>query len=225
MEKKLKLKAKLLKTAVGLFETHGYINTTTRMIAEEAGVGRGHLSYYFPKKEDIVRELTVVFFKKIETFIYDKVDADCEEPYEYFGFLLKCFEYFVDIGDYFKMMIIDGKKIQSVYNYSCEHYMQILEKKFKERAIAYDRKTVMRSIEFALLIFDHLIFKKLNDELDDDEEVFSYALRHFLLELNLSEENIDEILARVSANFTKLDVEAFYEYIHEYNYEEIYLSE
>ncbi|MBI9012177.1 MAG: TetR/AcrR family transcriptional regulator [Clostridiales bacterium] len=225
MEKKLILKANVLKASVKLFESNGYINTTTRMIAEEAGVGRGHLSYYFPKKEDIARELTGIFFKKIETFIYDKIEAVCEEPYAYFGLLLKCFEYFADTGDYFKMMIIDGNKMQSVYDYCCENYIQIIEKRLIERAVVYDKKSLIRSVEIAVLVFDHLIIKKINSELDSDEEVFASALRHCLVELNKADTFVEEIVKRVLINFNQLDLVAFNQYINEYNYEEIYLSE
>lgn len=225
MDKKLKLKVNVLNAAVKLFEDNGYVNTTTRMIAEEAGVGRGHLSYYFPKKEDIVRELTSIFFKKIEAFIYDKIDADCEQPYVYYGFLLKSFEYFVDTGDYFRMMITDGGKMQSVYDYCCDNYIQIIEKRLENKSIVYDRKKLKRSVEFSLLIFDHLLIKKLNGELAADDEVYTYALRHFILELNPVEVSTSEMFNSINNNFNKLDVEAFTDYINEYNYEEIYLSE
>lgn len=225
MEKSLKLKAKLLKTAVNLFEKQGYSNTTTRMIAEEAGVGRGHLSYYFPKKEDIARELMVVFFKKVETFSSDKVQTDCEDPYVYFAFLLKCFEYLIDVSDYFKMMVIDGKKMQTVFDSSCENYMLFLEKKLKAQSIDYDRKTLLRSIEFAILIFDHLIISELKSGIASEEEAFYYATRHFLLELNENEEKVNEVIESARNNFNKLDLNEFYSYIHEYNYEELYLSE
>lgn len=225
MGKKIALKVNVLKAAVKLFEDNGYINTTTRMIAEEAGVGRGHLSYYFPKKEDIVRELTSIFIKKVETFIYGKVEAECQNPYAYFGLLLKCFEYFADTGDYFKMMIIDGKKMQSVYDYSCVNYIHIIEKKLEEQSAIYDKTTLVRGVEVAVLIFDHLIIKKINNELEDTEEVYASALKHFLVEFKKDEAYTNQMVNSIRSNFSKLDLAAFNKYINEYNYEEIYLSE
>lgn len=221
MRKGIELKAKLLKTAVKLFEVHGYTNTTTRMIADEAGVGRGHLSYYFPKKEDISRELMRMFFMKVETFTYEEVHVDCEDPYVYFAFLFKCFEYFIDTSDYFKMMIIEGEKINSVYSFSCQTYMNLIEKKMKLMNLEYDKDELFRSIEFAVLIFNHMTTNKVRNDINISKEVYPYAIRHFLLELHKSEEFIVNVINRANESFNKLDLEQFYKYIHLYNYKEI----
>ena len=40
----------ILKISTELFLNQGYDKTTIRQIAEESGIGRGHLYYYFKKK-------------------------------------------------------------------------------------------------------------------------------------------------------------------------------
>ena len=44
----------ILLVSTNLFINQGYDKTTIRQIAEAAGIGRGHLYYYFRKKEDIL---------------------------------------------------------------------------------------------------------------------------------------------------------------------------
>jgi AcrR family transcriptional regulator len=47
----------LLSTALGLFATHGYAGTSTRRIAEAAGVTEGLLFHYFGTKEALLVDL------------------------------------------------------------------------------------------------------------------------------------------------------------------------
>ncbi|MDT7726761.1 MAG: hypothetical protein QOI21_3337 [Actinomycetota bacterium] len=47
----------LLEAAAGLFTAAGYAATTTRAIAESAGLRQASLYYHFPAKEDILAEL------------------------------------------------------------------------------------------------------------------------------------------------------------------------
>ncbi|CAN5792300.1 hypothetical protein BH10ACT1_BH10ACT1_39140 [soil metagenome] len=47
----------ILDVAAGLFSTLGYAQTTTRQIADGAGLRQGSLAHYFSRKEDILAEL------------------------------------------------------------------------------------------------------------------------------------------------------------------------
>lgn len=47
----------ILNTALDLFNKHGYENVTMRMISNELGISPGNLTYYFPKKIDILTAL------------------------------------------------------------------------------------------------------------------------------------------------------------------------
>ncbi len=49
--------ARIESVARRLFATHGFDGTTTRQIAEEAGIGAGTLFLYFPEKLDLVLHL------------------------------------------------------------------------------------------------------------------------------------------------------------------------
>lgn len=55
-EEKSELKRKIFFAAYQLFLKQGYENTTTREIAAKAGIERGHLYYYYKRKEDFLYE-------------------------------------------------------------------------------------------------------------------------------------------------------------------------
>jgi AcrR family transcriptional regulator len=52
-------RAQILDTALRLFAERGYVETTMRAIAEEAGVALGSAYYYFDSKEDLVHHFYV----------------------------------------------------------------------------------------------------------------------------------------------------------------------
>ena len=68
----------ILKVSTELFLDQGYDKTTIRQIAEECGIGRGHLYYYFRKKEDIL----IHIFKQILNKIYDDVIESSDDKTE-----------------------------------------------------------------------------------------------------------------------------------------------
>lgn len=63
------LRAKLLKTYNDLMYVQGYEQTTVRQIAEECGIGRGHLYFYFAKKERFPIDLRRDLLFKIDAII------------------------------------------------------------------------------------------------------------------------------------------------------------
>ena len=63
------LEKNILRVSTELFLNQGYENTTIRQIAEASGICRGHLYYYFKKKEDIL----IHIFKQILFKIYNDV--------------------------------------------------------------------------------------------------------------------------------------------------------
>lgn len=63
------LRAKLLKTYNNLMYMQGYEQTTVRQIAEECGIGRGHLYFYFSKKEHFPISLRRDLLYKIDVIV------------------------------------------------------------------------------------------------------------------------------------------------------------
>lgn len=65
----------ILETSIELFSAKGYLNTSTRHIAEALGISVGNLYYYFSNKEDILIEIFQRYvddsLKEIRTFNYE----------------------------------------------------------------------------------------------------------------------------------------------------------
>ena len=66
------LREDIIKKASVLFLKQGYNKTTIRQIADVTGLGRGHLYYYFKKKEDILLYLYRGLLEKIYSSISEK---------------------------------------------------------------------------------------------------------------------------------------------------------
>ena len=67
--KKIDIEEQIIKKSFNLFLVNGYEKTTIRQIADSVGIGRGHLYYYFKKKEDIL----LYIYKKILNKIYELI--------------------------------------------------------------------------------------------------------------------------------------------------------
>ncbi len=65
----IELRAKLLRKYNDLMYVQGYEQTTVRQIAEECGIGRGHLYFYFAKKEQFPIDLRRDFLYKSNLII------------------------------------------------------------------------------------------------------------------------------------------------------------
>ena len=66
------LKKQILDCAVKSFLTVGYEKTTFRAIAKSLGIAAGNVTYYYPKKEDLVRDYHDLV---MEAFLPEKDDA------------------------------------------------------------------------------------------------------------------------------------------------------
>ena len=69
LDNKEDIRNKIIKEASRLFIEQGYTKTTIRQIADVCDLGRGHLYYYFKKKEDIVLYLYKNLIQQIYSFI------------------------------------------------------------------------------------------------------------------------------------------------------------
>lgn len=50
-------KDRIISTAVGLFNTKGFVNVTMRNLADELGMSLGNLTYHFKKKEELMEAI------------------------------------------------------------------------------------------------------------------------------------------------------------------------
>ncbi|MDL2218688.1 TetR family transcriptional regulator [Christensenellaceae bacterium OttesenSCG-928-M15] len=71
-------KERLITAGIKLFAKHGFESTTTRMIAEEAGVNNATMSFHFQNKENFYKAV-LEYAAKDGSFIYDEVYLEIQE--------------------------------------------------------------------------------------------------------------------------------------------------
>lgn len=133
------LQEKVLQEALTLFFEKGYEKTTTREIAERAGIERGHLYYYYRKKEDMLFGWYNQFLNIIQNMIEEKYH---EEKNGYVLILLSDWLYYQAIDRekrFLKLLstILENRnltkvKIDNTYN----EYKRLLD----ERNTIYDAR-------------------------------------------------------------------------------------
>lgn len=70
----------ILHAALEMFSQYGFEGTSTRQIAAAASLEQGHLSYYFPSKEDLWREMLLSFQGEFYAEIEDAIAAAPASP-------------------------------------------------------------------------------------------------------------------------------------------------
>jgi TetR/AcrR family transcriptional regulator len=70
----------ILEAALDMFAEYGFDATSTRQIAAAAGLEQGHLSYYFPSKDDLWREMLLSFQDAFYAVIDDAIAAAPSGP-------------------------------------------------------------------------------------------------------------------------------------------------
>jgi AcrR family transcriptional regulator len=70
----------ILDAATRILIDEGYARLSTRKIAARAGVRPGHLQYYYPTKQDVVRGLLERYLERATAALGDRMAADAATP-------------------------------------------------------------------------------------------------------------------------------------------------
>lgn len=81
MGKKADTIDRILQQARILFWNEGYSNVTTQRIADGAGITKGLLTHYFPRKRDIVSEINFIDFTRVYSYAYERTGNDAYLSY------------------------------------------------------------------------------------------------------------------------------------------------
>ncbi|MFZ5966616.1 MAG: TetR/AcrR family transcriptional regulator [Bacillota bacterium] len=76
MDKPLTTEEKIIQSAVEIFSQKGYSGTTTKEIAQNAGIAEGTIFRYFPKKKDLLHK---ILYKVIETVAPNIIGSGLDE--------------------------------------------------------------------------------------------------------------------------------------------------
>jgi AcrR family transcriptional regulator len=106
-QKKTDKRERIIKTAISLFTKQGFFNTSTALIAREAGIAAGTLFTYFPSKEELIDQIYMECLNEI-VGLSDESVKSAESFYEkiysltqsYLGWSLQNVEKFFYIDKY-----------------------------------------------------------------------------------------------------------------------------
>ena len=73
------MRARILHEFNDLIYENGYNDATLRQLAERCGISRGHLYFYFKKKEELQNALSADLYGKIRLIFDDVLDSGCDQ--------------------------------------------------------------------------------------------------------------------------------------------------
>lgn len=145
LESKNNLEKNILRVSTELFLTQGYDKTTIRQIAEESGIGRGHLYYYFRKKEDIL----IHIFKQILDKIYDDVIKNSDDKNEVLlsYALIQCiYTYILVFNENLFRIYLEGSKVDIIREEAQNILIDLCKRKSKDLNYTLKEKDIYLSV-------------------------------------------------------------------------------
>jgi AcrR family transcriptional regulator len=200
----LNMRTLILQKSTELFLSEGYNNTTIRQIAESVHVGRGHLYYYFKKKEDILLHLFTNMLRNIQKLLTNMLGSEMNF---YFKISLAVYVYIhvlTQNKNIFRIYI-EASKVDSLRR----EYIQIMDMFIQDISASanyeidkkglYLNSVVSVSAEFELL-------SQFNDGIDllSLETIISTVIKTRLLLLNASPYIVEELITETSKEYSRL---------------------
>lgn len=206
--KKIDLEEQIIKKSFKLFLLNGYEKTTIRQIADEVGIGRGHLYYYFKKKEDILLYIYKSILNKIYELISNHNMNDSELLLNYA--ITQCL-YTYTIVKYQNLfrIYIEASKVPIIR----KEYVNLLIELFKKKApeTHYDvcEKNIYISVTMGCAGEEELLRRYYNKEIKlDIEDIIKSVLltRLFLLNI-IDKKEVYEIVENAIEIANKLNID------------------
>lgn len=208
-ENKDDIKELVIREASSLFLKQGYTKTTIRQIADACNLGRGHLYYYFKKKEDIVLDLYKSVIEKIYLYINNSQSNNMDPLLNY---AMTQYIYITGIvsNDELFRMYIEASSVTTLRN----EYLVILKDLLKRKLMEIDYKGHFFSendIRLSIIIGsageDELLRRYYNKNIDLTlEEIIKSTIKTRLLLLNISHNEVENIISKCSAEVLKIDI-------------------
>jgi AcrR family transcriptional regulator len=156
-------KAMILETAAKCIARHGIEKSTTRKIAEMAGVSRGLVPYYIPKREDLLFQVIQHIFETVRA--ETKARNESLTGMEMLLSVLRTnFEEFLGRREYYACFLLSyyycnfNKKFLKLHTEQYEHNrtgtIKYLEEEMKARKVKRTREAVERKAEEVLDLLD-----------------------------------------------------------------------
>lgn len=177
----MNLKEQILAKAMMLFMHEGYEKTTMRRIASELGLAVGNVNYYYPKKEDIIKDyhnnVMETFVSRINLYITNESDWVTYFMSEY------SFISYVAHNKYIREVYKSVINVENLRAFYIDKHQELFLSIFKDHSFKnedlYISCAAMCAVEFELI-------SRFNEEWDFDDlmrHVFETRLAFLHLDL------------------------------------------
>lgn len=196
----------VIKEASMLFIKQGYTKTTIRQIADVCNLGRGHLYYYFKKKEDIVLYLYKNLIEQIYSYI-SKTKDETIDPLINYAITQYIYIKVIATNNALFRMYIEASEIDSVRKQYIEILKEILKEKLKELSYNFNESDINLSIIIGSAGEDELLRRFYNTEiLLSLDEIIESTIKTRLLLLNISHKKVSKIIAKCKEKVSEIEV-------------------
>lgn len=185
----------IITKASKLFIQHGYTKTTIRQIAQVCNLGRGHLYYYFKKKEDIVLYLYKNLIEKIYSHI-KRSNSESIDPLLSYAIIQYIYIKTIATNKSLFRVYIEASEIDSVRKEYLKTLGEILNYILRELNFDFKEQDIGLSIIIGSAGEDELLrrFYK-NDIALTLDEIIESTIKTRLLLLNVSQEKVAQIIS------------------------------
>lgn len=195
-EHKEDLRNTIIKEASKLFIQQGYTKTTIRQIADACNLGRGHLYYYFKKKEDIVLYLYKNLIEQIYAYI-SKSAYESINPLVSYAITQSIYIKVIATNQDLFRMYIEASEIDSVRKEYLKTLKEILDKNLEQFNYSFTLKDINLSIIIGSAGEDELLRRFYKEDIPLSlDEIIESTIKTRLLLLNIPQDEVNCILLK-----------------------------
>lgn len=200
------IKKRIIAKSSKLFITQGYNKTTIRRIAEESGLGRGHLYYYFKKKENILLQIYKSFLEKIYKYIIDNHTLGSSTLVSYAVSQYLYTNIIVNSDALFRIYI-EASKVDIIRKEYVNILIDLFDEKVKESEYDFSERDIYLSVTIGCAGESELLNRYYEKSIDLTlEEIIKSIITTRLLLLNIDSDSINKIIDETMEIVNKIDI-------------------
>lgn len=210
--KKIDIEEQIIKKSFNLFLVNGYEKTTIRQIADSVGIGRGHLYYYFKKKEDILLYIYKTILNKIYGLISNHHMNDTELLLNYA--VTQClYTYTIVRYESLFRIYIEASKVPVIRKEYVNILIELFKKKAPETHYNATEKDIYISVAVGCAGEEELLRRYYNKDIDlDIEDIIKSVISTRLILLNIIEKKqVDQIVCNAIEIANNLNIDKLLE--------------
>lgn len=212
------VRAKILEEFEQILNEFGYKKTTIQKIADACGISKGHITFYFKKKEDLLPALFENFFARV-SIIMDKMKLE-ENPMVLF-FIRQLFVFYIleKKEDYYRKVSELSESTRHL-EYRIERFYNNVSSIMKEMDIKFDSRLLKDTcVSLSYSIYGLINYWYQNSYKIDHIYFFDFLSNGFLAQGNLK--NLKQYKEKALKIFESQDKEQLlkmYNTLSEYDY-------